>query len=113
MSIIDYTNINGGAIWIDPNYTPQQPWSGQGTTTYPNTGWSGTTIAIGSGGSGGIGTTIFPSTPPFELSDDTIEFLEMVLISLGISMTYDEFVSLTRDERKSLLRDIKIKQIIK
>jgi hypothetical protein len=48
-----------------------------------------------------------------KLDENTIAFLEMVLIAMGVNITYKEFLGLSIDERKSLLRDIKIKQITK
>lgn len=48
-----------------------------------------------------------------QLDQNTIEFLEMVLLVMGVDMTYDEFLNMSPSERKSFIRNIKINQITK
>lgn len=46
------------------------------------------------------------------IDSDLLEFYELILVAMGIDMTYDKFKSLSKEERKSLIRDIKIKTIL-
>ena len=47
-----------------------------------------------------------------ELNSDMIEFFELVLVAIGYDITYDEFTQMSKEERKSILRDIKLKRIL-
>jgi len=93
--VVNYKNsnqwiVNDNPIWIDPNYI-----------NYPSV-----------------------TNPPYQnsntftdhslkLDNDTIEFLEMVLLAMGIDMSYNQFLLLSQSERKSLIRNIKISNITK
>ena len=46
------------------------------------------------------------------LSSDMIEFFELVLAVIGYDITYDEFSKMSPEERKSIIRDIKIKRVL-
>ena len=48
-----------------------------------------------------------------KLDGDTIEFLEMVLLAMGVDMSYNQFLLLSPQERKALIRNIKINNITK
>lgn len=52
-------------------------------------------------------------TTQLSLDQDTIEFLEMVLLAMGVDMSYSQFLILSPSERKSLIRNIKISNITK
>ena len=49
---------------------------------------------------------------PWSNSNNIKEFCEFVLIAIGCNLTYDQFCNMSSDERKSLLRDMKIKKIL-
>ena len=46
------------------------------------------------------------------ISNDMIEFFELVLAAIGYDITYDEFTKMSPEERKSIIRDIKIKRVL-
>ena len=46
------------------------------------------------------------------LNSDMIEFFELVLMALGYDITYDEFSKMSGDEKKAIIRDIKIKRVL-
>ena len=46
------------------------------------------------------------------LNSDMIEFFELILIVLGIDLTFEEFQNMSSDERVSLIRDLKIKKVL-
>lgn len=43
---------------------------------------------------------------------NTTDFCELVLSVLGYDIKYDDFCKMTKEEKKSLLRDIKINKIL-
>ncbi len=46
------------------------------------------------------------------INNDLVQFQELILAALGIDVTYEQFCSMSNDERKSLIRDIKINRIL-
>ncbi len=45
-------------------------------------------------------------------NSDLVQFQELILAALGIDITYEGFCKLTKEERKSLIRDIKINRVL-
>ena len=45
-------------------------------------------------------------------NNDMGQFLELVLAALGHDIKYDVFVKMDNNERKAILRDIKIKNVL-
>ena len=58
-----------------------------------------------SGNSGNWNATI-------SIGGDMTDFFELVLAALGYDITYDDFRSMSKDQRNQLIRDIKLKTII-
>lgn len=58
-----------------------------------------------SGGSGNWETSI-------SLNSDLTDFFELVLAALGYDITYSDFKNMSQDQRKQLIRDIKLKTIL-
>ena len=58
----------------------------------------------------GSGTVAWNDT--LSISSDMIEFFELVLAAIGYDITYDEFSKMSPEERKSIIRDIKIKRVL-
>lgn len=58
----------------------------------------------------GSGTVAWNDT--LSLGGDMIEFFELVLAAIGYDITYDEFSKMSPEERKSIIRDIKIKRVL-
>jgi hypothetical protein len=58
-----------------------------------------------SSGSGNWDTSI-------SLGTDMTDFFELVLAALGYDITYSDFKSMSQDQRKQLIRDIKLKTIL-
>ena len=58
-----------------------------------------------SGSSGNWESTI-------SIGGDMTDFFELVLAALGYDITYDDFRSMSKDQRNQLIRDIKLKTII-
>jgi len=48
-----------------------------------------------------------------DLNTDMIEFFELILVLLGVDLTFEEFKNMSKDERLSLVRDLKINKILK
>jgi hypothetical protein len=48
-----------------------------------------------------------------DLNADMIEFFELILVLLGVDLTFEEFKHMSKDERLSLVRDLKINKILK
>ena len=107
-----------------------------GNTTL-TTGWDASTIKIHSGSSTGISSgtivssgissgTIVGSSTGITLgsvntaygsytigaSQDMIDFYELILAALGYDISYQDFAKMTKEQRKSLLRDVKLKRLI-
>ena len=97
-----------------------------GNTTV-TTGWDASTIKIHSGSSTGISSgTIVSSGTGITLgsvntayvsytigaSQDMIDFYELILAALGYDISYQDFAKMTKEQRKSLLRDVKLKRLI-
>jgi hypothetical protein len=47
------------------------------------------------------------------VNSDIIEFTELLFAVLGYDITFDEFSKMTKEQRKSILRDIKINRVLK
>ena len=47
------------------------------------------------------------------LSEDENQFMELVLIALGYDIKFEDFRKMPQEERKSLIRDIRINRILK
>lgn len=45
-------------------------------------------------------------------NNDIAEFCELTLAAMGLDIKYQDFQKMSNDERKSLLRDIKIKRVL-
>ncbi len=45
-------------------------------------------------------------------NNDITEFCELTLAAMGLDIKYQDFQKMSNDERKSLLRDIKIKRVL-
>lgn len=45
-------------------------------------------------------------------SNDMIDFFELVLMALGYDITYEDFSKMSSDEKKAIIRDIKIKRVL-
>lgn len=61
--------------------------------------------------SGGVGYSNWSN----DISDDhnITDFMELTLMALGYDIKFDEFKNMSKEERKSIIRDIKINRIIK
>lgn len=46
------------------------------------------------------------------INSDMIEFFELVLAALGYDITYEDFTNMSKEERKSIIRDLKINRVI-
>lgn len=46
------------------------------------------------------------------VSNDMIDFFELVLVAIGYDITYDEFSKMSGEEKKAIIRDIKIKRVL-
>ena len=60
--------------------------------------------------SDGTGNVTWNDT--ISMNSDMIDFLELVLVALGYDITYDEFSKMSSDEKKAIIRDIKIKRVL-
>jgi len=58
------------------------------------------------------GTGAIQWNDTISISNDMIEFFELVLVALGYDITYDEFSKMSPEERKAIIRDIKIKRVL-
>ncbi len=58
-----------------------------------------------SGSSGSWDTAI-------SINSDMTDFFELVLAALGYDITYSDFKDMSTDQRKQLIRDIKLKTIL-
>lgn len=47
------------------------------------------------------------------LSEDELQFFELVLAALGVNIKYDDFKNMDKSQRKNLLREVKINIITK
>lgn len=46
------------------------------------------------------------------VNNDIIEFTELLFTVLGYDITFEEFSNMTKEERKSIIRDIKINRVL-
>ena len=60
------------------------------------------------------GNIVMTSPLSFDHDDsDLIEFIELLFAVLGYDITFEEFSKMTKEQRKSILRDIKINRVLK
>ncbi len=60
--------------------------------------------------SDGTGNVTWNDT--ISMNSDMIDFFELVLVALGYDITYDEFSKMSGEEKKAIIRDIKIKRVL-
>lgn len=90
--------------------------TGSSTSTTLNVIGSTTTVPSGSvlvaNGSSGLswGSAI---NNTIELNSDLGDFCELVLMALGYDITFEDFKNMSKEERKSIIRDIKINRVLK
>ena len=60
----------------------------------------------------GINVSNGSGTLNISMNSDLVQFQELILAALGIDVTYEQFCSMSIDERKSLIRDIKINRVL-
>ena len=60
----------------------------------------------------GINVSNGSGTLNISMNSDLVQFQELILVALGIDVTYEQFCSMSIDERKSLIRDIKINRVL-
>ena len=48
----------------------------------------------------------------FALTEDEVQFLELVLVALGYDIKFEDFRNMSQEERKSLIRDIRINKVL-
>jgi hypothetical protein len=46
------------------------------------------------------------------INNDIIEFTELLFNVLGYDITFEEFSKMTKEERRSMLRDVKINRLL-
>lgn len=86
-----------------------------GTTTTTNNwgNWGNTTTGISGGlNVGGHNNIAIGYSSLVNGQQDMIDFFELVLVALGYDVDYADFCKMSKAEKKSLLRDIKIKRLI-
>jgi hypothetical protein len=100
-------NMNSGSIWtVDDNYVS----GGWGGSPY----WiDHTKVANGSGSNIITTTDAWTTQIGGGLTEDELEFFELVLAAMGVDITYEDFKKMSPSERKSLLREVKINMITK
>lgn len=83
----------------------------------PTVGWDpaiiGTIAPSGSVLSVGNSTGNSAWSTNISLKSDITDFCELVLSALGQDITFEDFEKMSKDQRKSLLRDIKINRVLK
>lgn len=60
----------------------------------------------------GINVSNGSGTLNISMNSDLVQFQELILVALGIDVTFEQFCSMSIDERKSLIRDIKINRVL-
>ena len=60
----------------------------------------------------GINVSNGSGTLNISMNSDLVQFQELILVALGIDVTYEQFCSMSIDERKSLIRNIKINRVL-
>ncbi len=75
------------------------------TTSTTLVGNQNIVYSSGSGSWGSVNNTI-------SFNSDMTDFFELVLAALGYDISYDDFKDMSKEERKQLIRDIKLKTII-
>ena len=78
--------------------------TGSGGYVYPSV-TSGTTLTTG------VNNTITWSDG-MPMSSDIIEYIDIFYQFMGIDMDYERFSKMTKNQKKSFIRDLKIKKII-
>lgn len=95
------TNANSGTVWVND---------------FTTGGWGGTNpIWIDHTKTNTITTDISTGWVASQagLSEDEIQFFELVLTALGVDIKFEDFKNMTPEKRKSLLREVKINLITK
>ena len=121
----NYNGILGNSLTSGSSTTLSNSLFGTGNCTGAQcitTSSSNSTVTIagnygifGNGYSSGGANTAIGYNSLFDYQaqqQDTAEFCELVLAALGHEVKYDEFKSMSKQDRKSLLRDIKISRIL-
>jgi len=73
--------------------------------TISTTTLTGSHNLVYSGSSGNFESTL-------SIGGDMTDFFELVLAALGYDITYDNFRSMSKEQRNQIIRDIKLKTII-
>jgi hypothetical protein len=73
--------------------------------TISTTTLTGSHNLVYSGSSGNWESTL-------SIGGDMTDFFELVLAALGYDITYDDFRSMSKEQRNQIIRDIKLKTII-
>ena len=60
----------------------------------------------------GTGNLAYTSDTTLSIGGDMTDFFELVLAALGYDITYDDFRSMSKEQRNQIIRDIKLKTII-
>jgi len=60
----------------------------------------------------GSGNLAYTSDTTLSIGEDLTDFFELVLAALGYDITYDDFRSMSKEQRNQIIRDIKLKTII-
>jgi hypothetical protein len=55
---------------------------------------------------------IIGNTTTLSIGEDLTDFFELVLAALGYDITYDDFRSMSKEQRNQIIRDLKLKTII-
>ena len=72
----------------------------------------GNSNLIYSGSTGNWISPVFSSEATLSIGGDMTDFFELVLAALGYDITYDNFKSMSKEQRNQIIRDIKLKTII-
>ena len=73
--------------------------------TISTTTLTGSHNLVYSGSSGNWESTL-------SIGGDMTDFFELVLAALGYDITYDDFRSMSKEQRNQIIRDLKLKTII-
>ena len=90
--------------------------TGSSSTICGSTGFTGSIVgtSVSSGSyliANGSGSSMWST----DISIDTsiTDFMELTLMALGYDITYEEFKKMSKEEKKSIIRDIKINRVLK
>ena len=109
--------MNNTTTTMTGHSTPTVGWDPSSLPKISATSSSGTLNVIGLSNTSsnlvlttsGSGKSIWSSDI---INNDMTEFCELVLAVLGHDIKYQDFQKMSKEERKSLLRDIKIKRVL-